>query len=331
MLPFCEECHDVVDVNVSDVFKTKVIKGKKISYHGKEARCKECNSLIFVPEVHDHNLKMMNEEYIKAENLVMIPEIEKVLKMYNIGKRPLSLVLGWGETTLTRYLNGDIPSKQYSQTLKKIINDPEYMNELLENNKEKISESTYNSIKEAVLELLEGNYNAGSEKKINNVVKYLLYKSKDITPLALQKLLYYSQSFFKVFYNVFLFEDDCEAWVHGPVYRNVYEEYRMYSSNPIEENFEKYNFDPLSDDEKELLDVIVENFGCYSGKILEEMTHMEIPWKESRKGLSKEEPSNRIIQKDSIAKYFESVRSRHNMLNITDIRDYSVDLFEKVH
>ncbi|MEG1410368.1 MAG: DUF4065 domain-containing protein [Terrisporobacter sp.] len=30
-----------------------------------------------------------------------------------------------------------------------------------------------------------------------------------------------------------LFKEDCEAWVHGPVYKVVYEEYKEYGRNII--------------------------------------------------------------------------------------------------
>ncbi len=59
--------------------------------------------------------------------------------------------------------------------------------------------------------------------KLESAVRYLLMRTSEITPLALQKLLYFTQGFQKAFTDDFLFEEDCEAWVHGPVYRNVYE------------------------------------------------------------------------------------------------------------
>ena len=69
--------------------------------------------------------------------------MELILKKYDIGKRPLSLLLGWGESTLTRYLDGDIPTKQYSNTLKKILNNPDDMKDLLEKNKDNIKDVAY--------------------------------------------------------------------------------------------------------------------------------------------------------------------------------------------
>ena len=77
----------------------------------------------------------------------------------------------------------------------------------------------YEKSNRKVHQLLEGETNTDS--KLSIIVQYLRYKCGDITPLALQKALYYVQGFYYAFEGQFLFEEDCEAWVHGPVYRNV--------------------------------------------------------------------------------------------------------------
>ncbi|MCS4468024.1 hypothetical protein JTS96_03790 [Clostridium botulinum] len=56
----------------------------------------------------------------------------------------------------------------------------------------------------------------------------------------------------------------------------MYHEYRNYGYNPIEENIE-YNHIELTEIEREIIDNIIINLGCYSGKILGKMTHSEKP------------------------------------------------------
>ncbi|MFW6030226.1 MAG: type II TA system antitoxin MqsA family protein, partial [Halanaerobiales bacterium] len=267
MKGFCEQCHDMVDYSVKTVKKIKDIKGKRINYQGKEAYCDNCDCNIFVAEIRDYNLKKLDVAYRKSEDIILLSDIEQITEKYNIGKRPLSLLLGWGEITLTRYLNGDIPSKQYSDILKKVLTEPEYMSELLEGNKGKVTENAYNSCKKA-LEEISSTVEPETESKIDSVVKYLLSNSADITPLALQKLLYYAQSFHKVFFNNYLFSEDCEAWVHGPVYREIYYKYKGYGYDLIEDNNIIYKNINLTETEKGILDSIIANFGCYSGKVL---------------------------------------------------------------
>ena len=311
---------------------TKNIKGKEIEYTGKIAICSECESEIFVADIRDYNLKMLDNVFREKEGLISVSEMEFILNKYDIGKRPLSLLLGWGEGTLTRYLDGDIPTKQYSDTLKKILNDPKYMSKLLEENKSNITDVAYKRCSKALSDVEKDNsITVEFEDKIDYVVKYLLVNCLDITPLALQKLLYYAQGFFKVFTGEYLFHNNCEAWMHGPVYRSVYYKYKNYGYNPIEENECDYTNIRLSKIEKEILDSVIRNFGCYSGKVLEKMTHAEMPWSNTRIGLRDDESSDRIIKKDLIAKYFQSIKLKHNMLNISDVSDYSRNLFNKLY
>lgn len=332
MIGFCEKCHDMVGYYVREKKMTKNIKGRKIEYIGKVAFCNECGAEIFVADIRDYNLKMLDNAFREEEGLIFVSEIKLILDRYNIGKRPLSLLLGWGEGTLTRYLDGDIPTKQYSDVFKKILNSPEHMKKVLEENKNNITDVAYKRCSEALLEIEKNNsVIISSNDKIDHVVKYLLIGCLDITPLALQKLLYYAQSFFKAFTGEYLFHNNCEAWVHGPVYRNVYYKYKNYGYNPIEESDYDYTDVELTKIEKEILDSVIRNFGCYSGKVLEKMTHVEMPWSRTRIGLRDDESSDRIIVKELIAEYFENIKQKYNMFNISDIRDYSTDLFNKLY
>lgn len=332
MLGFCEKCRDMVEYYIEEERMTKDIKGKEIKYAGKVAFCDECKNEIFVAEIRDHNLRMLDEGFREMEGLITVSEMEFILEKHAIGKRPLSLLLGWGEVTLTRYLDGDIPTKQYSDILKRILQDPGYMIELLKKNKDNITEVAHRRCSEASLNIETSNtLNLSSENKIDHVVKYLLLSCSDITPLALQKLLYYAQGFFKAFTEKYLFHNDCEAWIHGPVYKNVYHQYKNYGCVPIENDNDDWVDINLTRLEREVLDNVVKNFGCYSGKALEKMTHAEVPWSYTRIGLRENQNSNRIIEKELIAKYFNDIKLKHNMLNISDIRDYSVDLFNKLH
>ena len=195
-------------------------------------------------------------------------------------------------------------------------------------NKEKVTDKAFNDLINAINNLQQNEIK--TEKKIDSVIKYLLKELGEVTPLALQKLLYYSQGFYKTFYNEFLFNDDCEAWVHGPVYKDIYFKYRDYGYNPIKDEKIEFENINLTEGEEELLDSIINNFGCYSAKTLEKMTHSERPWRLTRKNLRPEENSDKIIKKDLIAEYFKDVDQKYKMLNVEDINDYSERLFEKI-
>lgn len=328
MKGFCENCRDMVDYSVKKMRKEKVVKGNVIQYDGKEAYCEACNGNIFVAEIRDYNLSQLDAAYREEEDLITVTDTLKILERYDIGKRPLSLLLGWGEGTLTRYVDGHMPSKFYSDILKRILVDKAYYRTLLEEKKDRISDVAYRKSITAI----NNTETEGNEiSKLESAVKYVLMEASEITPLALQKLLYFTQGFKKAFTDNFMFEEDCEAWAHGPVYRHVYHKYKEYGYNPIEEGCLSYENINLTDDEKELLDHIILYFGCYSGKVLENMTHREEPWRVTRRGLVDGERSEILIDKQDIEAYFKNVKEKYQMLNFTDIKDYTKDLFSKLY
>ncbi|MGG0175801.1 type II toxin-antitoxin system antitoxin SocA domain-containing protein [Gottfriedia acidiceleris] len=330
MSVFCENCRTLTGYYTKEVKKQKNIKGRTIEFIAEEAFCDVCRTEIFVNEVNDRNLIKLDEAYRISENIITINKLEIFLNKYNIGKRPLSKLLGWGEITLSRYISGDMPSKQYSDILLNLLEDENAMLDTLERNKDNITSAAYENCKGAVEELIRIKQTSILEEKIDIVAKYLILKCIDITPLALQKLLYYSQSFFKLFYERNLFEDDCEAWIHGPVYRKIFDQYKTYRYNPIVENVEEAVSEKLNKTEMELLDSVITNLGCYSGKILEQMTHSERPWRETRIGLDDHVACERVIEKELIEKYFGEIREKYKMINISDIKDYSEELFNKI-
>ncbi len=327
-LIFCEECRDDVEYTIIEVPMIGKIKGIEYHYIGKEARCVKCNTSVYVPEINDYNLKALYEVYRKENGIVSLDVILAIPKKYAIGKRPLSLLLGWGEQTFSRYCDGDIPTKQYSEILTKIYEDPLYYAELLEVGKENLkSQKTYEKSRKAVDELLKVSENNSS--KINIAIKYLLNQCEDITPLALQKALYYIQGFYYAFYNTFLFTEECEAWVHGPVYRNVYFKYRDYRFDPITKS--QYSDDSvLNTSEKAIFDSVIHNLCCYSGKVLEQFTHNETPWLIARGNLPVTESSEKIISHDNIGTYFKEVKEKYKMMKPSDIHDYAIDMFDSL-
>lgn len=331
MKAFCESCHDIIDYEVRDVELSKEIKGQNISYKGKKAFCSGCTEEVFVEEILDYNLQQLDDAYRKDQNLISTEEVKTILEKYDIGKRPLSQLLGWGEITITRYADGALPTKQYSDRLLGILDSPEEMDRTLKENKDNITDLAYSKSKAAIKKLGDCHHVfENNDNKIDEVTQYLIANLSDVTPLALQKLLYYSQGFFTVFHEEYLFEDDCEAWLHGPVYKEIYHKYKDCGYNPIDNRIIKDTKKlDLTDKEKEILDAIIKNFGCYSGKVLEKMTHAELPWIEVRKGIPGNVGSTKLIPKALISNYFTHIKDKFDMINTVDIRDYSKDLFNK--
>lgn len=325
---YCENCDKMMDYFVKEFEETIEIHGKTYPYKRMIAYCEDCKEEVTANEVEDENLKRIDTVYRTSENIIKIEEIKEILEQYRIGKKPLSKLLGWGEVTIIRYINGDIPTKIYSDELYHILKDVNYMEEILENNKSEVTLRTYNSVKNAI-ELLKSNRNI-RQKDIDLVAEYIIKTCQEITPLALQKILYYAQAFHMAFFGENLFQDDCEAWVNGPVYANIYNKYKSFGSSNIDVEVID-DVDEIIDEEKrELIDIIIKCFGYYNGKALAQMTHYEAPWIKSRRGLPINEKSHRIILKEDIEEYFVKVKEKYNMLNLLEIRKYSEELFHNV-
>lgn len=143
------------------------------------------------------------------------------------------------------------------------------------------------------------------------VARYFLTKS-ELTPKKLQKLVYYSYSWFIALNNEsadsidsVLFEETPKAWIHGPVFKTLYNEYRSFTWHEVPMNEEKMEFE--NDEIIPFLDKIYEVYGKYDADQLEYMTHHELPWKNARKGISSLTYSDREISKKDIFLYFNSL------------------------
>jgi len=111
------------------------LRGKACRYVGKEARCVNCGAQLFVPDFLDYNLRTLYDAYRKENNIVSLEQIREIPEKYAVGERPLSLLLGWGERDFSRYADGDIPTKQRSDILIRLYNDPAFFARLLKTDK----------------------------------------------------------------------------------------------------------------------------------------------------------------------------------------------------
>ena len=177
--------------------ETVTVRGICFSYVEHSAHCIHCGNEIYVPEVNDENAQSREDSFRKAASLITAAEINEILTKYHIGAGPLARALGFGEVTVNRYVGGQLPSKAHSDKLLEVLESHKKMEEYLEANKSQISGVAYNKCRNAINEL----NNIYSSNKIDVVARYLLYKCSDITPMALQKILYYSQAFFQALFG----------------------------------------------------------------------------------------------------------------------------------
>jgi len=122
-----------------------------------------------------------------------------------------------------------------------------------------------------------------------------------VTHLKLQKLLYYSECWCQLLLDRELFYENIEAWAHGPVVREVFNEFKSSGWEPLNVNRKLVDFD---EDVVDVLEQVLEAYGNVSAKALEQMTHQDQPWKEARGSLSPEARCSNIMSKENMKKYF---------------------------
>jgi uncharacterized phage-associated protein len=140
----------------------------------------------------------------------------------------------------------------------------------------------------------------------SEIADYFIYVANDtgsfISNLKLQKLVYYAQAWHLALYDTPLFDEDFEAWVHGPVIPSLFEEYKKFRWTPILKHVEKPKFSP---ELEEFLEEITEVYFIREGLELEMMTTREAPWLEARKDLPRSEHSDAIISKQLMKEYYK--------------------------
>ena len=206
---FCIECRKATEYEIRKKACKEMIRDKEYELYLTTAICKECGCEINIPGLIDKNIRERDAQYRIAEGIISVENIKKLMGIYHIGKVPLSLALGFGEKTISRYLDGQMPSKEYSDIMKNALNRPEYMKRLLTRNKGNVGETAFKEAMKVVDELEE--LFKVSDKMLVNIA-YIFEQMQEVTPLALQKILYYAQGIYMALSGTVLFR---KTVMHG--------------------------------------------------------------------------------------------------------------------
>ncbi len=137
-----------------------------------------------------------------------------------------------------------------------------------------------------------------------DIAQYFIWVANEtgsfISNLKLQKLVYYAQAWHIAIHDSPLFEEDFEAWVHGPVIPSLYRQYKSFGWQPISEDV----IPQLPQNICEFLDEVVQEYFDCDGYELEQMTHLEDPWNRAREDLAPDEPSNQVIKKEWMKEFY---------------------------
>lgn len=251
----------------------------------------------------------MERTDFEMENLGTISgdEIKLILDRYRIGKKPLAKLLGWGETTIIRYMEGDVPTCEYSNKLRAILDNPEYYYELLLQRKDCLTNVAFKKSKKAALSKI-------LSSKINAVAYYLVNRAgADICAGSVQYLLYYIQAFSLALYDKEMFQEDYIINSEGIPYLRLYEGMKRTGIRTLETD-EEY----LTYEERKLIDEVQDSLSWYGPKTFQMMLAQE---KQFYK-ISRDKNNNKIIAKETMKAHFKDILERYHIKSIKDIGNY---------
>jgi len=150
---------------------------------------------------------------------------------------------------------------------------------------------------------------------VHDVVDYIILKLDEarsgLNTLKLQKLAYYTQAWRLALKQESLFDGRFQAWVHGPVNRELYDRFAkshmMYDVVKVGDI--RHGFDPavLSEDVREHIDEVLEAYAQFTGPQLERMTHDEAPWIQARGGRKFSERCETEIDESLMASFYKKL------------------------
>lgn len=134
-----------------------------------------------------------------------------------------------------------------------------------------------------------------------------------ISPLKLQKLLYYCQAWHLTVFKTPLFEERIEAWAHGPVIPSQYSRFAfMLRNDHIKIKSINLDVPTMSEEIESLLNEVLDLYGEHSANYLEQLTHSEKPWINAREGIEPWRASSNEITRDSMIAFYSSFLNSNN-------------------
>lgn len=147
-------------------------------------------------------------------------------------------------------------------------------------------------------------------------------KGLALSPMKLQKLIYFAHGWTLTLSDQPLIDEPIEAWQYGPVVESLYHEFKDCGNAPIERlatefdlnNFERYT--PVLDNQDKvkvlpIIDKVIEVYGKYSAVQLSNMTHEpDSPW--AHVWAEAKGKRNVDIPDDQIRIYFNAKRQQAN-------------------
>jgi uncharacterized phage-associated protein len=130
---------------------------------------------------------------------------------------------------------------------------------------------------------------------------YIIKKYKNISPMKLQKLLYYVKVW-GIVSGEDLLDSKFEKWAYGPVNTEVWYSFKKYSNQYIPASIANKVTVPKG--KKKTIDFILDCYAPYDAVTLSAMSHEDEPWKKAKQ--------NGIISDKAMKAYYSTLPFAQN-------------------
>lgn len=305
----CMEEHEVKTVLVEE---QAIFKDVRVAYDASYLYCEVAEELYMDEQQIQENDIRLKDAYRKAEGLLTSAEICGIRAKYGISQKDLCILLGWGGKTITRYESHQVQDKAHDTILKKLDQDPEWFLSLLNDAKFFLSAESFQKYLNAAITLYEkdqdsylrkaieagyakyhGNqmFHGNTELSLDKVVDVIRYfaASVQITSLykvKLMKMMWYADALSYKIRGFAITGLVYQALPMGavPVGHNSIielrdvpcEEAEMGETNAYHFSLKgETSFPFLSDEDKNILDIVIEKLGKMSKNEIISFMHKE--------------------------------------------------------
>lgn len=305
----CMEEHEVKTVLIKE---EAAFKNKKVTYEAAYLYCDTAEELYMDEEQMRENDIRLKDAYRRAEGLLTSTDISDIRAKYKITQCDFCILLGWGKKTITRYESHQVQDKAHDAILKKVDQDPEWFLMLLNDAKGNLSKGAFQKYLAATTAIYEKNQDSYLRKAIE--ASYVRFQGNQLfhgnTDLSLDKVVdvirYFAAStkitsLYKVKLMKLMWFADALSYkqrgtaITGLVYQALpmgavpvghdsiidlrgvpCEEVDLGETTAYHFSLKGENTFPfLSDDDKKILDVVIEKLGQMSKNEIVNFMHNE--------------------------------------------------------
>ncbi len=305
----CMEEHDVKTVLMKEQMTFKNV---KVEYEASYFYCDYAGELYMDEQQIQENDVRLKDAYRREVGLLTSNDIIDIRAKYGISQSDLCMLLGWGMKTITRYESHQVQDKAHDTILKKIDQDSEWFLELLKAAEKNLSTGAYEKYFLAATSLYEkdqdsylrkaieasyakfqgnplfqGNRNLSLDKVVD-MIRYFAASRKitNLYKVKLMKLMWYADALSYKKRGVSITGLAYQAMPMGavPVGHNSIIDLKDVPCEEVDMgetyayHFELKSesvFPSLNDDDKRILDIVIDKLGKMSKNEIIDFMHGE--------------------------------------------------------